>query len=68
MELLYTNLGNLRALMRDKEPWHAMVHGVTESRTRLGDEQQHGCFTVLLVSTVQQSKATGCYIYSISRS
>ena len=29
------NLGKL--MVRDREAWHAAVHGVTESQTRLGD-------------------------------
>ena len=31
------NLGKLREMVRDREAWHAAVHGVTESQTRLGD-------------------------------
>ena len=27
------NLGKLLAMMRDKEAWHAAVHGVTKSQT-----------------------------------
>ena len=30
-------LGRLRELVMDREAWHAMVHGVTKSRTRLSD-------------------------------
>ena len=30
-------LGRLWQLMMDREPWHATVHGVTKSRTRLSD-------------------------------
>ena len=31
------SLGELRKLVMDREAWHAAVHGVTKSRTRLRD-------------------------------
>ena len=31
------SLGNPRELVMDREAWHAAVHGVTKSRTRLSD-------------------------------
>ena len=30
-------LGELRELVMDREAWHAVVHGVTKSRTQLID-------------------------------
>ena len=32
-----TGMGELRELGMDREAWHAEVHGVTKSRTRLSD-------------------------------
>ena len=31
------NLGELRELVMDREAWHAAIHGVAKSRTRLSD-------------------------------
>ena len=31
------SLSNLRELVMDREAWRAAIHGVTKSRTRVGD-------------------------------
>ena len=31
------NLGKLRGMVRDREAWHAAVHGVTKRWTQLGN-------------------------------
>ena len=35
--LLNGHLGDLRELVMDREAWHAVIHGVAKSRTRLSD-------------------------------
>ena len=36
-EWMDMSLGSLQEIVRDKETWHAVVHGVTKSRTQLSD-------------------------------
>ena len=36
-ESMDVSLGELRELVMDREAWHAEIHGVTKSRTRLSD-------------------------------
>ena len=31
------NLSKLQKIVKDREPWHATVHGVTKSQTQLSD-------------------------------
>ena len=31
------NLGKLQEMVRDREAWHAAVHGVTKSQTQLSN-------------------------------
>ena len=36
-ELIGGNLSDLREMVMDREAWHAAIHGVAKSRTRLND-------------------------------
>ena len=36
-DLMNVNLSELRELVMDREAWHAVIHGVTKSQTRLSD-------------------------------
>ena len=34
-DLMHVSLSELRELVMDREAWHAVIHGVAKSRTRL---------------------------------
>ena len=34
---MYMGLGGLQELVMDREAWHAAIHGVAKSQTRLSD-------------------------------
>ena len=36
-DLIDVSLGELRELVMDREAWHAVIHGVAKSRTKLSD-------------------------------
>ena len=37
LDSMHMSLGELRELVIDREAWHAVIHGVAKSRTRLSD-------------------------------
>ena len=36
-DIVYMNLCKLQEMVRDREAWHAAVHGVTKNWTQLGN-------------------------------
>ena len=36
-DLMHMSLGELREVVMDREAWHAAIHGVAKSQTRLSD-------------------------------
>ena len=42
------SLSKLWEMVKDREAWHASVHGVTQSRTQLRDRQQPSMLLLLL--------------------
>ena len=37
MDSMIVNVSELRQMVMDREAWHAAIHGVTKSQTRLSD-------------------------------
>ena len=43
------SLSKLREIVKDREAWHATVHGVTRIQTQLSDEQRTVTMSVLIL-------------------
>ena len=39
-DLMDVSLSELREMVMDREAWHAVIHGVAKSRTRLSDSTE----------------------------
>ena len=57
------SLGKVRELGMDREAWHAAVHEVTKSQTRLSDwtELQYIVFTTFLVLPISEDDLIAAY-------
>ena len=70
------NLDKLQEMMRDREAWHASVHGLTKSRTQLVTEQQQHSFVISTMEIIMALILQDChdltnpylYIYGIYNS
>ena len=60
------NLGKLQEMMTDRETWHAAVHGVSESETRLAEWTPPPPPTFVVVSRkTQQRRLDTAYYHFI---
>ena len=50
------NLSQLWELVMDREAWHAAIHGVTKSRTRMSDWTELNCWKLKHMLTWQKRK------------
>ena len=46
---IYMSLSKLQEMVKDREAWHAAVHGSQRVRCNLSTEQQQGCSLKLLL-------------------
>ena len=53
---MHMSLGELQELVMDREAWHAVIHGVAKSQTRLSDwTELNWCFHLLQIKTQEQN-------------
>ena len=55
------NMSKLWEMVKDKEGWRAVVHGVTKSQKQLGDEQQ---LLWVIISWCMEVKSYTLNLYS----
>ena len=47
------SLGEPRELVMDREAWHAAIHGVAKSRTRLSDWTELSTYLIMYLNEIQ---------------
>ena len=47
-DLMDVSLSELRKLVMDREAWHAVIHRVAKSQTRLSDGTELNCLVLVL--------------------
>ena len=57
------NLGRLQEMVRDREAWHAIVHGVAKSQTQLGNCPLASKFVITLIYTVYSELEGKVFFY-----
>ena len=65
------NLGKLQEMVRDREAWHATVHGVAKGQIRLSDwtttNRSRGKSDVTVVAKLEQWSVRHDIVYIVQR-
>ena len=63
MDSMDVSLSELREMVMDREAWHAMIHGVAKSRTRLSNlTELISVFMMMTVKIIMKFMFTFSYV------